>query len=327
MTGPISLLGSVLTLSVLVPVRIEAFTSSTCTPSLAKHPKNQIVQSIGPLFVGVVDEVALTEGLQKIVERMDFVMSPEFFEPTASLKALYSNCARTVEVQESSIQGAGLGLFAKKNIKAGTIISFYPSHALGLERGSQSTFCCLSCDEDFFQMNPSAASCYLHCTDQPLFKRPSALEAISTGLKDVPLYLDVNPDRPIVPAWVSQMINDGATVTSNSEQGVLDYYAATKAKKNCIHIPFGPSPIMATVTTKKVKKGEELFTSYGGTYWLGVLLDVHGDEGVGITPQINIEIKETATDLLKSMQAVSTVYANQAEALQAEFDRIGAANA
>jgi hypothetical protein len=118
------------------------------------------------------------------------------------------------------------------------------------------------------------------------------------------------------------MINDGAVVESNSEKGVLDYYQETGRKKNCIHIPWGPSPIMATVTTKKVKKGEEFFTSYGGTYWLGVLLDVHGEQGVRITPEIQTKIQETATDLLKSMQAVSVVYAKQAEAMEVEFGKL-----
>ena len=113
----------------------------------------------------------------------------------------------------------------------------------------------------------------------------------------------MNPNRDIVDAWVSQMINDGATVQSNTEDGDLEYYEATKFAKNCIHIPFGPSPIMATVTTRKVKKGQEFFTTYGATYWLGVLLDIHGEDGVGITPKVQAQVKETAVDLSKKKQA------------------------
>jgi len=275
------------------------------------------------LFVST--DMAVTEGLQKFVKKMDVVMTTEFFERSPSLKNLYLNCAKLVEVKESSIPEAGLGLFAKKNIKAGTIICFYPAHTLGVEIGegdSSSIFCCLDPDREYFKENPSSKSCYLHCTDQPLFKRTSILVDIGQNFEDVLLYLDVNPNRPIVPAWVSQFINDGATVESNSEEGVLDYYTATKSKKNCIHIPWAPSPIMVTVTTRKVKKGEELFTSYGSTYWLGVLLDVRGEEGVGVTNKIQKEIQDTAKDLLKSMQTVSVVYENQASSFLDEFAKI-----
>jgi len=232
---------------------------------------------------------------------------------------MYTKMIKNIEIKESSIPGAGLGLFAKKPIKANTIVSFYPAHALGLDVDGQQKFVCSQEDQEYFQKHPSSKSSYLHCTDQPLFKRPSFLSKI---VNDEPIYLDVNPDRPIVDGWASQMINDGAKITANTEEGVLAYYQASKREKNCIHIPFGPSPIMATVTTKKVKKGQELLTTYGGTYWLGVWLDIHGEEGVGITNAIQTEIKETATDLVKSMQSVSVVYGNQLEALQSEFDKI-----
>lgn len=266
--------------------------------------------------------VVLEEGVAK----MEQVMTRDFFESSSSLSTLYAQSCKSVEIKESSIPGAGLGLFAKKNVKANTVICFYPAHALGVDMddsNNEGGFVCNESDKEYFQTHPSSQSTYLHCTDQPLFKRPSLLQQ-ANGLDqaDTPLYLDANPNRPIEPAWVSQMINDGATVQTNTEEGVLDYYQATKQCKNCIHIPFGPSPIMVTVTTRKVKKGQEFLTSYGATYWLGVLLDVHGQEGVGVTSKIQAQIQETAMDLSSSMQSVAVVYANQLEALQAEFDKI-----
>lgn len=264
-----------------------------------------------------VAESAVADRLYKAMAKMDSIMTPEFFESSPTLKQFYTNINKNIEVKESTIPGAGLGLFAKKAMKANTIISFYPAHALGVD-GDLTGFKSLSeADLKYFSENPSNKSSYLHCTDQPIFERKSLL----SDLVDEPLYLDVNPQREIVDGWVSQMINDGATVTENSEDGVLKYYQSSKKAKNCIHIPFGPSPIMATVATKKIKKGEELFTSYGGTYWLGVWLDIHGEEGIGITNEIQKEIKETATDLLKSMKGVSVVYSNQLEALQEAFDK------
>ena len=117
------------------------------------------------------------------------------------------------------------------------------------------------------------------------------------------LYIDVNPQRPLVPGWMSHLVNDGATVLVNTEQGVLDYYSASRAAKNCVHVPFGPSPILATVTTRKVKKGQELLTTYGCTYWLDALLQTPSIT-TDITDAIQEQATETARDILKCRQGV-----------------------
>jgi SET domain len=117
------------------------------------------------------------------------------------------------------------------------------------------------------------------------------------------LYIDVNPQRPLVPGWMSHLVNDGATVLDNTEQGVLDYYSASRAAKNCVHVPFGPSPILATVTTRKVKKGQELLTTYGCTYWLDALLQTTS-KTTDITDAIQEQATETARDILKCRQGV-----------------------
>lgn len=256
--------------------------------------------------------------LKDTLAKMNIVMSSsEFLETNPVLKQMVSKMNKNIEIKDSSIVGgkAGLGLFATKNIKAGTIVSFYPAHALG-EDSETEFVSLLEDDASYFADHPPTQSSYLHCTDQPIFGRLSALQTQD------PLYLDVNPNRDRAPTWVSQMINDGAVIADNTEAGVLKYYQESGNTKNCIHIPFGPSPILATVTTKKVKKGEELFTSYGGTYWLGVWLDVHGEDGVPITPAIQAEIQTTATDLFTSKKGVETTYTNQIDALQQAFDAI-----
>ena len=260
----------------------------------------------------------LTVGLQK----MDRIMSPNFFDDCDnSLKQLNSQIVKSVQVSQSPIHGAGKGLFATKNIKAGSIVGFYPAHTLGLEIGGTELFVANQMsDKAYFEENPPGGSSYLHATDQPIFNRPSLLAELGPDLKDSPLYLDVNPTREISPAWVSQYINDGAIMLDNSEAGVSEYYSASKAKKNCVHIPFGPSPIMATVATKKIKKGEELLTSYGCVYWVGVLFD--SQEGAAMTGQIQEQIKESAQDLFAAMNSVSTRYKNHMDALQAVFDEL-----
>lgn len=271
---------------------------------------------------GSVDYSVLTDRLLIGLEKMDQIMSPEYLDQRGgSLKQLSSNIIKSVEVAESSIAGAGKGLFATKNIKAGTIVSFYPAHALGVEAGNESFFVSRDmADKQYFGDHPSDVSSYLHATDQPIFNRSSLLADLGTEASGLPLYLDINPNREVSPAWVSQYINDGAIMPENTDSGVSVYYTESTSRKNCIHIPFGPSPIMATVATKKVKKGEELFTSYGCVYWIGVQFP--GQEGSTMTAQIQAQIKNSAQDLFAAMNGASIRYMNHINELEAAFDEI-----
>uniref|UniRef100_A0A7S1YRC1 SET domain-containing protein n=1 Tax=Ditylum brightwellii TaxID=49249 RepID=A0A7S1YRC1_9STRA len=301
----------------------------------------------------------LIDSLVNGVKRMNVIMNSGFFNQYATttdnisggailMNQMQNGIMKNVQIKESSIANAGLGLFATKNIKAGTIVGFYPAHALGLEDvesgreifvvdndgGDQS-------DKDYFQNHPHAASGYLHATDQPIFKRPSLLTksieiadiddnaSLIATMENTPLYLDVNPNRDnrqigkASSMWVSHYINDGASLDPNNNSndddgGVSAYYTASKSKKNCIHIPFGPSPIIATISTKKIKKGEELFTSYGCVYWLGS----NTQSSPAMTNKIQLQIQESAQDLFSSMNTSSVRYANQIEALENIFDDI-----
>jgi hypothetical protein len=176
-------------------------------------------------------------------------------------------------------------------------------------------------DNKYFQANPHGNSPYLHATDQPLFQRPSLLSPLfDEEKKEIPppLYLDVNPNRndELDGAWTSHYINDGASLLdckSVEEIDIEQYYIKSTKAKNCIHIPFGPSPILATVTTKKVKKGEELFTSYGVVYWLGAVESFQSKEEAnntppGMTEKIRAQIVETARDLQAAMKGCAFAY-------------------
>jgi len=258
----------------------------------------------------------LKDLLESELDKMNQVMTSDFFQASDSLKQLYSQCKTRLIVKESSISRAGKGLFATKNIKAGSVVSFYPAHALGIELGDQQLWVSSNeADKKHFAKNPPGQSSYLHATDQPIFNRPSFIADV-VAVKDEPIYLDANPNRQTDPLWVSQYINDGAVVSSNDERGVAAYYQQSKRKKNCLHLPLGPSPIMATVTTRKVKKGEELLTSYGCVYWLGVLYSDDDESPPDMTNQIQQGIRESAQDLFASMKNIASIYGNQIEALQ-----------
>lgn len=125
-------------------------------------------------------------------------------------------------------------------------------------------------------------------------------------------------------------------VTENSERGVLQYYEKTRRNKNCVNVPFGPSPILATVTTKKVKKGEELFTTYGVSYWLEQMLSSSENNNINviaegeaeaeiitdITEPIQVEVKRTAQDLFNTMKDIQVVYEKEGAQLQSLFEKL-----
>lgn len=239
--------------------------------------------------------------------------------------------ASSIEVRESSIPGAGLGLFAKKNIKTGTIISFYPAHSIGIEFGDESIDSrIVSIDasaithERKHELNgveansrPSGQS-YLH---HVLGKRPLMNVDISQTLGGEAIYIDVDvTNHELCPCFVSHMVNDGSVVSSNAEDGVLAYYQQSLKAKNCVHVPFGPSPLLATVTTKKVHKGEEFFTTYGCSYWLEHLLEGTGEVETDMTEAIILQAKHVAEDVFKGMQALQLTNSDEAKELQIFFD-------
>jgi len=225
----------------------------------------------------------------------------------------------SVEIQDSSIQGAGLGLFATTSIKAGTVVAYYPVHGLGVDFGDDSTICLALTEEDethFANQNVKSNYLLFLMGQRPLLKA-GGLEREDFG--GGVLFIDANPSRPNLPGWMAHIVNDGATVKTNDEQGILEYYDASRQAKNCVHVPFGPSPMIATVTTRKIKKGQELFTTYGCSYWLEAMMH-EDEESTDITEAIQFQVKEAARDILTTMQGVVVRNEKEIRNLQAIFD-------
>lgn len=213
---------------------------------------------------------------------------------------------KAIEVKPSLIPGAGQALFAKANIKSGSIISFYPIHGMGVDFTESSI--CMALDESdqaHFDQEEKDAN-YLQYI---IGSRPLLSHNVAEMFSGDSLFIDVNPDREDKVGWLSHYVNDGATVTKVGEDGVLDYYERSTQAKNCVHVPFGPCPILATVATRKIKKGEELLTTYGASYWLNV---VAPDSELDLTLPIQEAAMKTAKDLFAGMQSVEVTYQTEA---------------
>jgi len=248
------------------------------------------------------------------LERMNNLLQDNAGSP-ASMQDFQRRIKKVVSCGESSISGAGQGLFAKQNIKKGTLIGFYPVHGVGVEFDDDSYICCgmTSADQDHFDRIKDLKSNYI----QYLVGSRQLGEA-DFG-EDAQLFVDVNPSRvDLRSCWNGHLVNDGATLSENTEKGMLDYYVASGKRKNCVHIPFGPSPLLAVVTTRKVKKGEELFTTYGCLYWLEAIIRPD-EECADVTEAIQLKARETAQDILASMQSAQSMYGEQEAEIKSAF--------
>mmetsp|Transcript_14034 Transcript_14034/g.18292 ORF Transcript_14034/g.18292 Transcript_14034/m.18292 type:complete len:297 (+) Transcript_14034:126-1016(+) len=250
------------------------------------------------------------ETIRSALSKMKRIMYEQDSVESSAISNLFKQSTSLCEVRPSLIPGAGMGLFALKNIKQGTIVSLYPVHCLGTSNGDEVLVTSLD-DQGYFD----------HVEDDSyllnlLGKRP----LLSVDIGDTELFVDVNPARPVAPAWNGHFINDGAIIHENSEAGALSYYLKSLAARNCVHVPFGPSPIMAIVTSRKVKKGEELFTSYGCIYWLEALIAQIGGTCTPITDAIRMKAKESAKTLLQARNGISLTYEGTANAFQTLFD-------
>lgn len=221
-----------------------------------------------------------------------------------------------------------MGLFATKNIKAGTIISLYPIHAVGVtcetETSTTTTYTALDPeDQSYFDEKDGSNAQKANYVHFLIGSRPFGGGSNNNNnnanpisfTEDETLFVDVNPDRPASSPWLSHYVNDGAIVQSNDEEGVLKYYRESNNAKNCVITPFGPSPMLVTVTTRKVKKGEEFFTSYGCSYWIDAMLDDE-EESTDMTERIIAEARQTASNIFTTMNQAKVTYAAHSDALE-----------
>jgi hypothetical protein len=296
---------------------IAAFVSEGLSFSL--HP--QTPRSSRPpirleVSTGIDAEALMT--LRAALVKMQTMQDPAYFAGSeVYLKEFHNKITKMVNVQGSTIPGAGQGLFAAKDLLAGTIVGFYPTHCIGVATEQSSPYVTLDpINQEYFDNDQDSNYMQFIVGSRPLLGTD-----VAQAFQGNPIFIDANPNLPIHPGWVGHLVNDGAIVSENTEAGLLKYYKNSKLVNNCVNIPFGPSPIVATVTTQNIPQGAELFTSYGCLYWLQVLLGPD-DDPTAITPAVIEESKESAKLLLSTMLQASRTYEEQAAELHVAFENI-----
>ena len=168
-----------------------------------------------------------------------------------------------VRVGPSTIPGAGLGVFATRALEEGELITLYPGDGLlHFSDGAP--------DDETGTDDKVSVSFGSHV---PLDRRRSQTRSVA-ALTDARAYelpatsmMSLVGDPTIVEdaAYLGHMVNDVAACRSTSE--LAAYALATAERVNSAHKPLLGCHF-ASVTTRRVEAGGELFVSYGPGYWL-----------------------------------------------------------
>ena len=202
---------------------------------------------------------ATSKALESGLKVMDQFQRPEFLA-----KPMFERLGEIVNATTAGPSPtAGTGLFAARDLPAGTLVALYPAHAIG--RGEQNVF--YDTNRDYFKKQASSGS--LRPYRQNVLGDRSLFGVANDQIED-PFFIDANPEQPLVDGWTAHLVNDGAMCDAGDEDCVVRYYKASLARRNCLIVPVGPAPLMGYATTRDVEAGEELLTTYGAEYWVEV---------------------------------------------------------
>ena len=204
---------------------------------------------------------ATSKALQLGLKIMDRFQRPEFFAEAGTLFDQLGEIVNATTAGPSPT--AGTGLFAARDLPAGTLVALYPAHAIG--RGEQNVF--YDTNRDYFKKQTSSGS--LRPYRQSVLGDRSLFGVANDQIED-PFFIDANPEQALVDGWTAHLVNDGAVCAAGDEESVVRYYKASLARRNCLIVPVGPAPLMGYATTRDVEAGEELLTTYGAEYWVEV---------------------------------------------------------
>ena len=202
---------------------------------------------------------ATSKALELGLKVMDQFQRPEFLA-----KPMFERLGEIVNATTAGPSPtAGTGLFAARDLPAGTLVALYPAHAIG--RGEQNVF--YDTNRDYFKKQTSSGS--LRPYRQNVLGDRSLFGVANDQIED-PFFIDANPEQALVDGWTAHLVNDGVLCAAGEEESVVRYYKDSLARRNCLIVPVGPAPLMGYATTRDIEAGEELLTTYGAEYWVEV---------------------------------------------------------
>jgi hypothetical protein len=161
---------------------------------------------------------------------------------------------RRTYVGESSIIGGGRGLFASCDCRPGELLTCYPGDALIATTGGREEKWQVQwgdhVPEEYraVQLRDDQKACVLQATD-------------GIGILGLPELDDQA-------AYLGHFCNDGVTSTPKCMQELAPYELESQDKANASHQDICNSSHMVTVALRAIKKGDEIFVSYGADYWM-----------------------------------------------------------
>jgi SET domain-containing protein len=197
------------------------------------------------------------EDKKRIINGFNAIILCTLFETTDSGKGLDK-----VYVKESKIHG--LGVFAKKHIKKGSLITYYPAHyAIAFVEGRKNGE-----KERNIRIMPS----------QTVMKRGLTFDAeYLPYMTDINSYYSICGDPRINdnPGFLGHMMNDcavGHSTLDNYNPKDEEVYMNVVLHKVNAFIKYDPNPTCTVTVTahKDIKKDEEVLTAYGYHYWTQV---------------------------------------------------------
>lgn len=153
-------------------------------------------------------------------------------------------------VHKSAIAGAGRGVFAKRDIMQGELVTFYPGDVVGIYLSDGKEKVLRKSDQSEVAL-------------RALRKRTHAYQ-MDVGQASR-CFICGDPDLTEDPAYLGHMINDGSMCSDKAS--TKRYNLETNAMQNVAQF-FIDGCHVAIVALRDISKDEELLISYGPQFWL-----------------------------------------------------------